>query len=151
MVVVHGDVSPAYEAVRDAFAENFRSRGEVGAAVAVVIDSQVVVDLWGGSANPRQGRPWQRDTLVNLFSTTTGPVCARRRPRSLGGCSSTTSRWPRTGRSSPPTGAPCHRTYAAVAPGGAVRDRRTDDGGDAGRPWRRRRRDRPSEARVDAG
>ena len=32
-----------------------------------------------------------------------------------------------------------------------MRDRRTDDGGDAGRPWRRRRRDRPSEARVDAG
>ena len=36
MVVVHGDVSPGYEAVREAFVENFRSRGEVGAAVAVV-------------------------------------------------------------------------------------------------------------------
>jgi CubicO group peptidase (beta-lactamase class C family) len=72
MVVVHGDVSPGYEAVREAFVENFRSRGEVGAAVAVVIDNQVVVDLWGGSANPRRRRPWQRDTLVNLFSTTKG-------------------------------------------------------------------------------
>ena len=72
MVVVHGDVSPAYEAVREAFAENFRSRGEVGAAVAVVVDNRVVVDLWGGFANPRLGRPWQRDTLVNLFSTTKG-------------------------------------------------------------------------------
>ena len=58
MIVVHGHVSPGYEAVRGAFAENFRSHGEVGAAVAVVVDSQVVVDLWGGSANPRQGRPW---------------------------------------------------------------------------------------------
>jgi CubicO group peptidase (beta-lactamase class C family) len=72
MAVVHGDVSPGYEAVGDAFAENFRSRGEVGAAVAVVIDNQLVVDLWGGSANPREGRSWQRDTLVNLFSTTKG-------------------------------------------------------------------------------
>ena len=72
MVVVHGEVSPGYEAVREAFAENFRTHGEIGAAVAVVIDNQVVVDLWGGSANPRQGRPWQRDTLVNLFSTTKG-------------------------------------------------------------------------------
>ena len=72
MVVVHGDVSAGYEAVGEAFAENFRSRGEVGAAVAVVIDNQLVVDLWGGSANPRQGRSWQRDTLVNLFSTTKG-------------------------------------------------------------------------------
>ena len=72
MVVVHGDVPPGYEAVRDAFAKTFHSRGEVGAAVAVVVDNQVVVDLWGGSANPRQGRPWQRDTLFNLFSTTKG-------------------------------------------------------------------------------
>jgi CubicO group peptidase (beta-lactamase class C family) len=72
MVIVHGEVSPGYEAVREAFAENFRSRGEVGAAVAVVVENRVVVDLWGGSANPRQGRPWQRDTLVNLFSTTKG-------------------------------------------------------------------------------
>ena len=58
MVVVHGDVSPGYEAVREAFAENFRSRGEVGGAVAVVVDNRVVVDLWGGFANPRLGRPW---------------------------------------------------------------------------------------------
>jgi CubicO group peptidase (beta-lactamase class C family) len=72
MVVVHGDVSSGFEAVREAFAENFRRRGEVGAAVAVVIDNQVVVDLWAGAANPRESRPWERDTLVNLFSTTKG-------------------------------------------------------------------------------
>ena len=72
LVVVHGDVSPGYESVREAFAENFRSRGEVGAAVSVVVENRVVVDLWGGSASPREGRPWQRDTLVNLFSTTKG-------------------------------------------------------------------------------
>ena len=44
----------------------------MGAAVAVVIDNQVVVDLWAGSANPRHASPWERDTLVNLFSTTKG-------------------------------------------------------------------------------
>jgi CubicO group peptidase (beta-lactamase class C family) len=72
MVVVDGDVSPGYEAVREAFAENFRSGGEVGGAVSAVVDNRVVVDLWGGAANLREGRPWERDMLVNLFSTTKG-------------------------------------------------------------------------------
>ena len=57
MVVVDGDVSTGLR--RSAgFAENFRRRGEMVAAVAVVVDNQVVVDLWGGFANPRLGRPW---------------------------------------------------------------------------------------------
>ncbi len=134
MVVVHGDVSPGYEAVREAFAENFRSRGEVGAAVAVVVDNQVVVDLWGGSANPRQGRSWQRDTLINLFSTTKGLsalAAAHAHSRGLFEYDEPVATyWPEFAGQRE---APRHRTHAAVSSGGAVRDRHTDDGGDAGR------------------
>ena len=72
MTVVRGTVKPGYEAVRDVFEENFRSRDEVGAAVAVVVRNELVVDLWGGMADPRQKRPWKEDTLVNMFSTTKG-------------------------------------------------------------------------------
>ncbi|HVR80079.1 MAG TPA: serine hydrolase domain-containing protein [Acidimicrobiia bacterium] len=72
MVDICGRLASGYELVREAFAENFRSRGEVGAAVAVVVGNELVVDLWGGMANPRQNRPWAEDTLVTMFSTTKG-------------------------------------------------------------------------------
>lgn len=68
----HGHVRPGYEAVRTVFEENFRARDEVGAAVAVVVANELVVDLWGGMANPHTNLPWREDTLVNMFSTTKG-------------------------------------------------------------------------------
>ncbi len=57
-----------FAAVREAFQDNFASRGEPGAAVAVALDGHVVVDLWGGWADRARTRPWVRDTLVNVFS-----------------------------------------------------------------------------------
>ncbi len=71
-VEIGGRVAPGFESVRDAFEENFRSRGEIGATVAVVVGNELVVDLWGGMADPKAGRPWREDTLVNMFSTTKG-------------------------------------------------------------------------------
>jgi CubicO group peptidase (beta-lactamase class C family) len=64
--------------VRTAFEENFRDRGELGAAVAVTVDGRTVVDLWGGWADAARTRPWERDTVVNVWSTTKGPtaLCA---------------------------------------------------------------------------
>ncbi len=54
--------------MRDALADNFRERGELGAAVAVTIDGRPVVDIWGGWADEARTRPWERDTLVDVFS-----------------------------------------------------------------------------------
>ncbi|MFB8774235.1 serine hydrolase domain-containing protein [Streptomyces broussonetiae] len=71
---VHGHCDPRFTAVRAAFEENFRERGELGAAVAVTVDGETVVDLWGGWADAARTRPWERDTLVNVWSTTKGPV-----------------------------------------------------------------------------
>ncbi len=71
-VVAGGRVASGFESVREVFEENFRSRGEIGAAVAVVVGNELVVDLWGGMANPKEDRPWREDTLVNMFSTTKG-------------------------------------------------------------------------------
>ncbi|CAL9370309.1 hypothetical protein SUDANB176_00854 [Streptomyces sp. enrichment culture] len=73
-VRVHGHCEPRFTAVRAAFEENFREREELGAAVAVTVDGRTVVDLWGGWADPARTRPWERDTLVNVWSTTKGPV-----------------------------------------------------------------------------
>ncbi len=65
-----GHAAPAFDGVRRAFAENFESRGEAGAAVAVYAGGELVVDVWGGEARPSV--PWERDTMVCVFSTTKG-------------------------------------------------------------------------------
>jgi CubicO group peptidase (beta-lactamase class C family) len=69
---IDGTCDAAFEPLKAAFMENFRSRGDVGAAVSVVVGGRTVVDLWGGDAAP--GRPWQRDTIVNVWSSTKGAV-----------------------------------------------------------------------------
>ncbi|HXZ86338.1 MAG TPA: serine hydrolase domain-containing protein, partial [Myxococcota bacterium] len=38
------------------------------------VDGRPAVDLWGGWADPARSRPWQRDTLVCVFSCTKGMV-----------------------------------------------------------------------------
>ncbi|MEH0581093.1 MULTISPECIES: serine hydrolase domain-containing protein [Streptomyces] len=75
---VHGHCDPRFTAVRTAFEENFRDRDELGAAVCVTVDGVPVADLWGGWADPARTRPWERDTLVNVWSTSKGPtaLCA---------------------------------------------------------------------------
>jgi CubicO group peptidase (beta-lactamase class C family) len=56
--------------VREAFGANFARGREVGASFAVSVDGRLVVDLWGGFADAARTRPWERDTIVNVFSTT---------------------------------------------------------------------------------
>ncbi|MFJ9626837.1 serine hydrolase domain-containing protein [Streptomyces sp. NPDC101175] len=71
---IDGHCDPRFAAVRTAFEENFRDRDELGAAVTVTVDGETVVDLWGGWADAARTRPWERDTVVNVWSTTKGPV-----------------------------------------------------------------------------
>jgi CubicO group peptidase (beta-lactamase class C family) len=70
--LIHGEVADGYGAVADAFGRNFTDRKELGAAVAVVRDGDVVVDLWGGHRDKKRTKPWERDTLATVFSTTKG-------------------------------------------------------------------------------
>ena len=58
---VQGHVSPGFEAVRDAFAENFARRRELGGACCAYHRGERVVDLWGGIRNKQTGEPWERD------------------------------------------------------------------------------------------
>lgn len=69
---VKGEVEEGYGPVADAFRENMRRRGEVGAACAVVVDDKVVVDLHGGFRDGHRRLPWTPETLVTMFSTTKG-------------------------------------------------------------------------------
>jgi CubicO group peptidase (beta-lactamase class C family) len=67
---IEGFVAPGFEAVRDAFAENFTDRAEIGASVAVTLRGRPVVDLWAGTTG--RGTPWTAGTIVPIFSVTKG-------------------------------------------------------------------------------
>lgn len=77
---IHGEHDPRFDGVRDAFAATFAAPTEIGAALAVTVDGRPVVDLWAGSMDRAGTQPWERDTLVTVFSTTKGltAMCAHR-------------------------------------------------------------------------
>ena len=71
-VSVEGHVSTGFEAVREAFEENFERRHELGGACSVYLHGEKVVDLWGGVRNRDTGEPWEEDTMVVVYSATKG-------------------------------------------------------------------------------
>jgi CubicO group peptidase (beta-lactamase class C family) len=71
-VNVNGTCTEDFENVRRAFERNFSDRGEVGAAVAIWIGGDLVVNLWAGSADAAGSRQWREDTLVAVYSGTKG-------------------------------------------------------------------------------
>jgi CubicO group peptidase (beta-lactamase class C family) len=69
---VAGVVAPGFEAVREAFVDNFERGAELGAACCVYLRGEKVVDLWGGIRNEATGEPWEEDTMALVHSTTKG-------------------------------------------------------------------------------
>ena len=67
---IEGECAPRFAAVREAFAANFAAGREVGASFAASVDGKLVVDLWAGHADAAATRPWERDTIVNVWSVT---------------------------------------------------------------------------------
>jgi CubicO group peptidase (beta-lactamase class C family) len=71
-VTVEGYVRRGFEAVREAFAENFARRRELGGACCAYRGGEMVVDLWGGIRNKQTGEPWEPDTMVVVHSASKG-------------------------------------------------------------------------------
>jgi CubicO group peptidase (beta-lactamase class C family) len=70
--LVSGNTSPRFAAVREAFARSFADGLELGAALAVMVDGETVVDLWGGHRTLDRSAAWESDTLVNVWSVGKG-------------------------------------------------------------------------------
>ena len=72
-LISQGTCDPQFAELRAVFESNFRELREIGAAVAVYVRGQKVVDLWAGLRD-RTGhvQPWTHDTLVNVYSSTKG-------------------------------------------------------------------------------
>jgi CubicO group peptidase (beta-lactamase class C family) len=71
-MTVNGTTTSRFAACRQAMAANLADGYDLGAAFAVVKDGELVADLYGGYADAARTRPWARDTVVNVWSTTKG-------------------------------------------------------------------------------
>ena len=67
---LNGHNDERFARLRDELSANLESGEELGAAVAIDIDGELVVDLWGGYRDVARTLPWDRDTIVNVWSTT---------------------------------------------------------------------------------
>lgn len=68
--LVHGHCDERFHAIRDALSDALACTEETGAAIAVDIDGELVVDMWGGYADAGRTKPWTQDTIVNVWSST---------------------------------------------------------------------------------
>ena len=65
-----GTCSARFDPLRELFAAKLESGEDLGASLAVNIDGEMVVDLWGGWADEARTAPWAENTIANVFSTT---------------------------------------------------------------------------------
>ncbi len=65
-----GTCSARFDPLRELFTAKLESREDLGASVAVNIDGETVVDLWGGWTDEARTVPWTENTITNVFSTT---------------------------------------------------------------------------------
>jgi CubicO group peptidase (beta-lactamase class C family) len=77
-IPVQGHCDARFGEIREIFERSFDGDEEIGAAICFVLDGETVVDLWGGHYDAERTRPWERDTIVNTYSTTKGltAICA---------------------------------------------------------------------------
>lgn len=75
---IQGFVDDGYGGVLDVFTANFTDRQDLGAGCAIHVGARVVVDLWGGIADRRTARAWDRHTSAVIFSCSKGvlAICA---------------------------------------------------------------------------
>lgn len=73
---ISGHCAERFRAVEESFRANFEAGKEIGAAIALYVDGELAIDLWAGLRDVERKVPWERDTLVNVWSTTKGVTAA---------------------------------------------------------------------------
>ncbi|MFT3855531.1 MAG: serine hydrolase domain-containing protein [Ilumatobacteraceae bacterium] len=69
-MTVSGTCAPQFQELHDLLDASIDAGEDLGASIALIHDGEMVVDIWGGWADPERTRPWERDTIVNVWSTT---------------------------------------------------------------------------------
>ena len=67
---IHGHCDDRFSGVLKAFENNFENNGDIGACFAATLEGEYVVDIWACHQDKAKTRPWQEDTIINVYSTT---------------------------------------------------------------------------------
>lgn len=70
MATIHGFTTEKFDGVREQLEKSLDAGTDLGASVTVMHRDEIVVDIWGGAVDEQKSADWQRDTLVNVWSTT---------------------------------------------------------------------------------
>ena len=70
MADIEGTCREPFGALAEVLASMLDRGDDLGASVAVTVEGEPVVDVWGGWADEERTRPWERDTITNVWSTT---------------------------------------------------------------------------------
>ena len=70
MAEIYGTIDPRFAAMSDILSKNIDAGDDVGASVAVMLEGELVVDIWGGWVDEEHSAPWQADTITNVWSST---------------------------------------------------------------------------------
>jgi CubicO group peptidase (beta-lactamase class C family) len=70
MADINGTWDSRFDSVAETLRKSLDAGTDVGASVTVMLDGEAVVDVWGGHCDQEQSVPWERDTIVNVWSTT---------------------------------------------------------------------------------
>ena len=76
MSIVNGYCAPYFNSIKNIFAESIDSGFETGASIAIEHKGEMIVNLYGGYKDTAKNTPWEKDTLVNVFSVTKGITAA---------------------------------------------------------------------------
>jgi CubicO group peptidase (beta-lactamase class C family) len=67
---IEGFCDERFERVKKAFERNFKEGLDVGASFAATLNGEFVIDIWAGYADANKTKLWEKDTIVNVYSTT---------------------------------------------------------------------------------
>jgi CubicO group peptidase (beta-lactamase class C family) len=70
MADIQGTCEAKFDGVRRALSNSLDAGTDVGASVAVFLHGEPVVDIWGGHVDAAKSKPWESDTITNVWSTT---------------------------------------------------------------------------------
>jgi CubicO group peptidase (beta-lactamase class C family) len=65
-----GKYDPKFQSLVDVFEKQYELDLDIGSSLALTCEGELVVDIWAGSRDKAQSKPWEEDTIVNVFSST---------------------------------------------------------------------------------
>lgn len=67
---IEGTSDALFTPLRDLLEHNIEDGKEEGVSIAVEVEGKLIADLWGGFADSERARPWVRDTISPVWSST---------------------------------------------------------------------------------